>query len=138
MRCRSSSAVDHQSLGETLDTALSQFRLLNAEQELLRNTLSGAVASLTDVLAMVAPAASRRTGRVVELVEHLGSAVGLGDDWQLRLAALLSGIGYAAVPDRVLERALTGGALDADEQAMVDRHPQVTESLLGSIPGWRA
>ena len=126
--------VDRVALGSALDLALRQFRLIHAERDLLENTLSGAVSALTEVVALVSPAASRRTRHVVSVAEHLGRHVDMADDWQLRLAAMLSGIGYAAIPTEVLDRAATDDELTGSERAMLDRHPDVTAQLLGPIP----
>jgi hypothetical protein len=47
---------------------------------------------------------------------------------------MLSGIGVAAVPTDVLERATLGKELSNEEAAMLARHPDVTARLLGRIP----
>lgn len=126
--------VDREVLTGSLNKALHQFRMIHAERELLENTLSGAVAALTEVLSMVSPIANRRTTHVVEIVRHVAENVGLGGDWQLRLAGMLSGIGFAALPADVASKLAMGHALNEVEQGMVDRYPDVTAQLLGRIP----
>ncbi len=126
--------VDKPNLTAALDRALRQYRLVNAERELLERTLSGAVAALTEVINLVSPAASRRTSHVVEVVNHLAPAVGLGRDWRLRVAAMLSGIGFAATPTDVVERATLGQDLSPAETQMLERCPEVATQLLGPIP----
>lgn len=126
--------VEKPTLTAALDRALRQYNLINAERELLDRTLSGAVAALTEVINLVSPAASRRTGHVVEVVKHLAPAVGLEGDWQLRIASLLSGIGFAATPTEVVERATLGQELTPAESQMLERFPEVATQLLGPIP----
>ena len=126
--------VDKEMLSANLDKALHQFQMINAERELLQNTLSGAVAALTEVLAMVSPTASRRTTHVVEVVRHVAPQIGLGSDWQMQLAAMLSGVGFAAMPADVVSKVTLGQPLAEVEQAMVARYPDVTAQLLGRIP----
>ncbi len=127
--------VEKQILTAALDKALHQYRLVHAEREPLQKTLSGAVAALTEVVTLVSPAASRRTSFVVTVVKHIAAqSVELNIDWQLRLAAMLSGIGFAAVPTDVLTRSTLGQQLSAEEEMMVGRHPEVTGRLLGPIP----
>ena len=126
--------VDRDILVSNLNKALHQFNMVNAERELLQDTLSGAVAALTEVLSMVSPIASRRTTQVVEIVRHVSGEVGLGADWQLQIAAMMSGIGFAAIPADVVSKVTLGQELSDVEQRMADRYPEVTSQLLGRIP----
>lgn len=126
--------VDKPALCSALDKALEQHRLVTAERELLERTLSGAVEALTEVVALVSPQVTKRTKHVVDIVEHVAPLYQLESDWQLRLSALLSGVGYAAVPGAVLEKAELGQPLTEAESAMLARHPEVTAKLLGHIP----
>ncbi len=126
--------VDKTALGSALDRALKQYRLVTAERELLEQTLSGAVGALTEVVGLVSPQVTRRTGHVVELVDQLSSVYQLENDWRMRVSAMLSGVGYAAVPAHILDKAEAGEPLSGPEKAMMERHPEVTGSLLGHIP----
>ncbi len=126
--------VDKSALCSALDKALEQHRLVTAERELLERTLSGAVEALTEVVALVSPQVTKRTRHVVDIVEQVAPLYQLESDWQLRLSALLSGVGYAAVPGPVLEKAERGQPLTEAESAMLARHPEVTAKLLGHIP----
>lgn len=126
--------VEKDALTAALDKALEQFRLISAERQLLEETLSGAVEALTDVVGLVSPALSKRTHHVVELVENVAAVYHLESDWQMRLASMLSGVGYTPVPSAVLEKAELQQPLSNAEQAMMDRHPVVTAQLLDHIP----
>ncbi|MEM9130751.1 MAG: HD domain-containing phosphohydrolase [Actinomycetota bacterium] len=126
--------VEKPVLTAALDRAIRQYGLIEAEKELLQKTLSGAVAALTEVVTLVSPSVSRRTGHVVAVADHVGAATGMVDDWQLRLAAMLSGIGFAAVPTEIMDKAAANQPLNSHEQAMLDSHPEVTGRLLGPIP----
>lgn len=121
-------------LTAAIDGALRQYRLVEAERSLLQDTLSGAVEALTEVLGLVSPPATRRTNHVVEMVRQIAPAADLGSDWQLRLAALLSGVGFAAVPADVVERSEAGSTLSSAEAEMIARSPRVAAQLLGHIP----
>jgi response regulator RpfG family c-di-GMP phosphodiesterase len=126
--------VEKDALTAALDKALEQFRLISAERQLLEGTLSGAVEALTEVVGLVSPAVTKRTRHVVELVENVASAYDLDSDWQMRLASMLSGVGYTAVPSDVLAKAELQQPLSNAEQAMMARHPEVTAQLLDHIP----
>ncbi|MDH4277731.1 MAG: response regulator [Acidimicrobiia bacterium] len=126
--------LEKVALCSALDKALAQYGLVTAERELLEQTLSGAVEALTEVVGLVSPQVTKRTRHVVEIVEQVSPVYRLGSDWQMRLTALLSGIGYAAVPGPILEKAERGESLTEAESAMLSRHPDVTAELLGHIP----
>lgn len=123
-----------ETMRTTINQALGQYRLVHAERDLLEQTLAGAVGALTDVLEMVVPSISQRTTLVVAAVERMTSRVEIAPVWPLRLAAMLSGIGYASVPSDILERAGRGKPLNDDERAMLGRHTEVVSQLLGRIP----
>ncbi len=117
-----------------LDAALEQYRLQNVERDLLEQTVRGSVEVLADVLALANPAAFGRAIRIRGLVRHIVNHLKLADGWQYETAALLSQIGYVAIPDDLIERVLTGEELPADQMAMIDRHPEVARDLLMRIP----
>jgi len=126
--------VDRAELTGAIDGALDQYRLVQAERELLEGTLSGAVSALTEVIGLTNPASTRRTRHVTQLIEAVAPVAGLEGDWQLRVTGLLSGIGYAAVPPDVMERAQLGQRLRDDELAMIERQGGVAMRLLEHIP----
>jgi len=117
-----------------LDAALEQLRLLHAERDLLEQTLRGSIEVLADVLALSNPAAFGKAMRIRGLVRHVVKHLGLSDGWQYETAALLSQIGYVAVPDDLLDRMLAGKKLPLDQAAMLERHPEVARYLLLKIP----
>jgi len=121
-----------------LDAALEQFRLRNVERDLLEQTVRGSIEVLADVLALSNPAAFGKATRIRGLVRHIVQHLKLADGWQYETAALLSQIGYVAVPDDLLDRMLAGESLPADQAAMLERHPEVARDLLLKIPRLQA
>jgi YesN/AraC family two-component response regulator len=85
-----------------LNAALAQYDLITAEKEILEKTLRGSVKVLTDILALVNPAAFSRTSRVLHTMQHLVQQLGLHDIWRYELAAMLSQIGCVALNRCVL------------------------------------
>lgn len=122
-----------EELATALSAALRQYELVNVERQLLEQTLAGAVDVLTEVLSMAVPEASARTDRVRALVGEMAPALGI-DDWRLSVAATLSQLGSAALPDEMLHRARTGGELTADELELYLAHPATSAQLLRRIP----
>ena len=119
----------------TLAEADRQHCLLITEKELLEKTLHGAIAALTDVLAVVQPAAFGRAHRVKKLVALMAVQLELVDRWPIEVAAMLWSIGFVSLPPATVDKALLGkGALDSEEKSMVKRVPTVTKQILANIP----
>ena len=119
---------------KVVSDAAEQHRLRRAEQDLLRETVQGAVEVLVEVMALNNPAAFGRSRRVQRLVAAAAERLGLKGSWELETAALLSQLGHVAIPDVILERASLGQRLTPDQARMLEQHPRMTSRLLGKIP----
>ena len=117
-----------------LENGLQQYRLQQAERELLEGTLTGSIKVLAEVLGMVAPDALGRGQRLRNSMARFARFLGATPEWELEVAALLSPVGYASLPARLLQRIGGGGELTHEEQAIVDRVPQIGHDLLAGIP----
>jgi response regulator RpfG family c-di-GMP phosphodiesterase len=117
-----------------LAAAADQYRLITTERVLLEQTLHGSIKALTDVLALVNPAAFGRSTRVKQHVSGLAARLDVADRWQVEVAAMLSQIGCVTLPPQTAEKLYRGEPLTGAEQAMTSRLPAVGEQLLGSIP----
>lgn len=117
-----------------LDAGVEQHRLVTAERVLLEQTLAGTIRALTQVLALVSPAAFGRSARVKAKAVELLQALELEPDWQLDVAATLCQIGSVALPEDVAEKLYHGARLEPAEREMAERIPAITEDLLGGIP----
>ena len=121
-------------LRQVMIGALRQHRLLRAEQDVLEQTLAGAVRVLTEVLGLVSPDAFGRAARVKACVAHLAAQLALPDPWQYDVAAMLSQIGCITLPSDTLTKVLGGQALTAAERETVSAVPRVAGTLIGHIP----
>lgn len=117
-----------------LENGLQQYNLLRTERELLEGTLTGCVKVLSEVLGMVAPDALGRGQKLRQAMRKFAEHIHADPIWELEVAALLSPIGYAALPSHVLHRLATGHELGESENAIVRRTPQVGHALLVDIP----
>ncbi len=120
-------------LAATLNDALEQYRLIEAERELLEETLHGAVQVLTDVLALVDEGSQTFAAQVQATVTKMCNAVGL-EGWQYELAAMLSQLGNLTLPGETTAKLNRGAPLTDHEKAMADQAPQVAFRLLERIP----
>lgn len=104
------------------------------ERELLDKTLRASVQALFGCLELASPVAFARAGRIRALVADLCHALQLDGLWEIEVAAMASQLGAVTVPPGVLKKLDRGGALDPDEQAMVNAMPRTAARLLRDIP----
>jgi response regulator RpfG family c-di-GMP phosphodiesterase len=121
-------------LVRTLLACAEQYRLLTVEKVLLEQTLRGSVKTLTDILAITNPAAFGRATRVERTVSEIMSNLDISERWPVEVAAMLSQIGYVALPQLTQEKIYKGEQLTSSEEEMVERVPTVVEQLLANIP----
>jgi response regulator RpfG family c-di-GMP phosphodiesterase len=123
-----------ETLAKAVQAGLEQYRLVTAEKELIEKTLSGSVKVLTDVLALVNPAAFGRASRVRRIVRQVAAELKLEKAWMVDLAAMLSQIGCVTLPASVMDKLYGGKTLSSDETRMLERHPTVGRDLVAHIP----
>ncbi len=123
-----------EAMAKTLTAALVQYRLVTAEEQLLEQTLSGAIQVLTEVLSLVNPAAFGRAERARRYIHHIVTAMKLGNPWQYEVAAMMSQLGCVTLPPETIEAVYSGEKLSQSEQAQYDAHPSVAYDLLSKIP----
>ncbi len=121
-------------LGEAIDAGIAQFRLITVERDLLRDTLTGSMKVLTDIVAMLNPVAFGRAGRIRRFVKHIAEQLELSDVWEFELAGTLSQIGCIALPTELVERASKQEPLDPEEQKVYAVHPEIARKLVENIP----
>jgi CheY-like chemotaxis protein len=126
--------VRRDALLASLDAALVQKRLQDAERELLERTLTGAVDALTEALALANPEAFGRSRRLRRIVSAMAKEAGVSRRWPLEVAASLSQLGTITLPSETVSRWYAGEPLSAAEQTMVARSASVPQQLLRHIP----
>lgn len=121
-------------MAQAINAALEQHRLVTAERELLRGTLRGSVAVLTEILSLVNPEAFGRGERIKRLVSRLATRLGLADKWRYDLMAMLSQLGCVSIPEELLRKKYAGEELAPEERQIVGMHSSVAANLLANIP----
>lgn len=121
-------------VAKAVSDAAELHRLINAEKDLLEQTVNGCIKALVQALALTNPFSFGRAITVHNLSSELAERVGVDMDWRLEAATLLSLIGYIILPADVAEKVYKGKPLTPREQQMADRVPEVTESLVAKIP----
>src|SRR5687767_12345940 len=97
-----------EQLRAALDAAVIQHRLMNAERELLQETLIGCIQALVDVLAMTNPVAFGRASRIKRIAMEFAGLLGCEGHWQLEAACMLSQLGYLSLPVELVEKLYYG------------------------------
>jgi CheY-like chemotaxis protein len=123
-----------EQLKMAVEAGVMQYRLVNAERSILKETLVGCIKALVDVLAITNPVAFGRANRVKQLAMELAERIDCQQFWQLEAAALLSQLGYLSLPTELVEKIYYGETLTADEKVLVSGTPQLASSLLENIP----
>jgi response regulator RpfG family c-di-GMP phosphodiesterase len=121
-------------LKTAVEAGVIQYRLINAERSILKETLIGCIKALVDVLAIANPIAFGRASRVKRLALDFATALHCSDFWQLEAAAMLSQIGYLSLPPELLEKLYYGEALTPSEKTLAAGVPDVAMALLENIP----
>jgi CheY-like chemotaxis protein len=114
--------------------AVRQYQLVTAEKMLLQQTVLGSIRALSDVLGIVNPIAFGRGSRIKRSAMQLAEQAGFPSSWELEAAALLSQIGYVSLPVELVEKAVNGETLNADEMLLLGETPKVTQGILARIP----
>ena len=123
-----------EQLKAAVEAAVMQHRLMNAERELLQETLIGCIQALIDVLAITNPVAFGRASRIKRIAMEFATSLGCEGYWQLEAACMLSQLGYLSLPVELVEKLYYGERLTSEEQLLVSAVPEVTDKLLGHIP----
>lgn len=123
-----------ESLINTIEQALSQYRLVRAERELLEDTLNGSVKLLMEILSIAAPTLSGRAIALGNIASKVAETLQIPNVWELQMAAMLSHIAYVTLPPETLAKARSGEALSETEQLICDHLPETGHKLLTNIP----
>ncbi len=121
-------------LATALMDGIEQYRLVQAERELLEQTLQRTVQVLIEVLGLVDPDTHHASAKLRDQVVELCGALGLTDTWQFELASMLSQLGTIALPADAVAHFRTGKSLSPSDQMLLDGHPQSAYNLLVQIP----
>jgi len=119
---------------KSLQAGIEQYRLIQAEHELLEKTLSSSVKVLTEILSLINPTAFSRSSRIKQYVRYMAQQLKLPRLWQFEMAAMLSQIGCVTLPPIVLNKIYGRRELTFRERKMFTAHPGVGCKLLANIP----
>ena len=123
-----------EDMEKILNAAVSQYRLQTAERDLLQNTLSGSIKVLTDILSINDAQTFSRAAESRPLIRKICSALKLDNAWEIELAAMLSGLGWALVPHSLRDKIRRSEPLSSEELKLVHEIPETSRNLINNIP----
>lgn len=123
-----------EELSKTIEAGIEQYRLITAEKELLKNTLTGTIRVLADILSLVSPSAFSRASRIKKYVKDISEDLHVKDKWKFELSALLSQIGCVTVPSEILNKVASQNELSDEEEKIYRTYPLVGYDLISKIP----
>lgn len=118
----------------TLENALKQYRLAQAEKELLEKTLNGSIKTFLDILSMMDPQSFSRSQKVKDYVGGFCQSFQIEQVWELELAAMLAEIGKVTIPPAVLQKDLAQDQMTVEERELLMQIPEIGHNLLVNIP----
>lgn len=121
-------------LKTAVEAAVVQHRLLNAERQILQETVLGCIKALTDVLALASPTTFGRAMSVKRVATEFTVTLDYPQFWQLEAAAMLSQLGCLSLPAELVEKLYYGENLTPAEQEAANEVPKVAIRLLEHIP----
>ncbi len=132
--CFLNKPCDKNELVTAIDSAIQQFRLKDLERDLLERTLAGSVKVLLDVMRYTNPLAFGRTCAIRKLALDLAQNLGERNLWEVKIATMLSTIGWLSVPEFIIEKVIARKELDPSEHELVRQHTEVAYNLLSVVP----
>jgi CheY-like chemotaxis protein len=122
-------------LQDSLNSAIRQYRLLNIEKDLLKNTVKGSIELLSELLAIVKPNVFSNFNRIKQYIRYMADALGEADTWDFEVAGMLYGLGYLTLPEELIEKALRPNSeLTVHEKLMLQDVPLTSSKLINHIP----
>lgn len=125
---------ESDSLIGAVSDAAEHHRLAIMERELLEQTLHGSVKALADILTIVSPSAFARGTRLKRYVARVADLLGVTNQWEIEIAALLSQLGSVSLPGVLVEKLHSGRELSPEERRLTDGIPAMAASFIAEIP----
>jgi HD-GYP domain-containing protein (c-di-GMP phosphodiesterase class II) len=119
-------------LGSDPSSLFLRIKELEEQQNSFRNSLICAFNQLLDLKDI---GTGVHSTRLAEWAIRLARKLNIPEEHlhQVEVAALLHDIGKVGVPDAILKKR---GALDVEERALINRHPEYSWSILRLFPGF--
>ncbi len=123
-----------QDLKKGIEEAIDYYRMRKIEHSMFTETVQGSVQVMADILSVIDPKAFTRVKKIADWSTLLGEHLGIRENWQLRISAILSHIGWVTIPHSVQEKFSAGKALEVHERAQINQVPMISSDWVSKIP----
>jgi len=124
-----------KTLHDAIEAALKQARLIESESRLLRETLTGTINLLYDLMASIDPEGYSRGLWLRDTVRELAQSIDiLKGRWEIEIASLLSQVGAISLPQDMLKDRLSGDYEKYEESELFTTILETGTELVGRIP----
>jgi CheY-like chemotaxis protein len=122
-------------LQDALKSAIRQHRLMNAEKDILQNTLRGSIELLSELLSILKPNIFSNFNRIKKYIRHMAIASGKHNTWDFEVAGMLYSLGYLTLSEELMDKALSPDSdlTNAEKLALKDV-PLFSSKLINHIP----
>jgi CheY-like chemotaxis protein len=118
-----------------IETHLKLRKARRAEQELLEQTLNGAIRMLSELVLNASPELAARSQAIRDCAAFITRQMSIADPWQYDLAAIFCLTGCLTLPDEAFRKGYgRATSVSAEEEAMFQAHPETAARLLANIP----
>lgn len=125
---------DGKDMAKALSDAMRFRKAMQAERELLEQTIRGSVGVMSDLVSLLKPDEFGRISRILPYVRNLSSVVEDPTPWETETAAMLSMIGFITLPDTIIARVLENRGLTEKQQGLFAEHPAMAAKFVSAIP----
>jgi response regulator RpfG family c-di-GMP phosphodiesterase len=112
---------------------LVQYRLVQAEKDLLEKTLKTSINLMTELLSLANPLAFSRALRIRRVIREINAQMILSGGWEYEMAGTFSQIGCISVPTEILRKVNDSLPLTKTEERIYASHPSIGYRLLVKI-----
>ncbi|KIL98484.1 response regulator receiver protein [Paramagnetospirillum magnetotacticum MS-1] len=117
-----------------ISEAITKFKMLQAEHEILEKTLAGSIKVLIDLVSSTNPVISSHARRIRDYARKLTSDGQFPRHWQLEIASSLALIGQLSLPVELVQKRHAGQSMSVDEQSTLASAPEIARNLITNIP----
>jgi response regulator RpfG family c-di-GMP phosphodiesterase len=112
---------------------LVQYRLVQAEKDLLEKTLKTSINLMTELLSLANPLAFSRALRIRRVIREINAQMILSGGWEYEMAGTFSQIGCISVTTEILRKVNDSQPLTNTEERIYASHPSIGYRLLAKI-----
>ena len=125
---------DGKDMAKALSDAMRFRKAMQAERELLEQTIRGSVGVMSDLVSLLKPDDFGRISRILPYVRNISCVVKDPTPWETETAAMLSMIGFITLPDTIIARVLENRGLSEKQQGLFAEHPAMAAKFVSGIP----